>query len=103
MKKLLFAVVSFAAVSAQAQSADEVIQKFSANMGGLEAFNKISSAKMTGTYSTQGNDLPLTVQIINGKAMRTDVEVMGQAVTNVYYNGKGWKINPFAGASTATE
>jgi hypothetical protein len=103
MKKLLFAVLSFAVVSAHAQSADEVIQKFSANMGGLDAINKISSAKMTGTYSTQGNDFPLTVQIINGKAMRTDVEVMGQAVTNVYYNGKGWKINPFAGATTATE
>jgi hypothetical protein len=103
MKKLLFAVLSFAVVSARAQTADDVIQKYSANMGGLEAFSKISSAKITGTYSSQGNDLSLTLQIINGKAMRTDVEVMGQSVTNVYNNGKGWKINPFAGITTATE
>ena len=103
MKKSFFALLSFAMISAHAQTADDVIIKYSANMGGLEAFNKISSAKLTGTYSTQGNDLPLTVQVINGKAMRTDVEVMSQAVTNVYNNGKGWKINPFAGATTATE
>jgi hypothetical protein len=103
MKKLLFAVLSFAVVSAHAQSADEVIQKYTANMGGLDAFNKITSAKMTGTVTTQGMDLPLTTQIINGKAMRTDAEVMGSAVTNCYFNGTGWKINPFQGAPTATE
>ena len=103
MKKLLFAVLSFALVSANAQTADDVIQKYAANMGGLEAFNKITSAKMTGTYSTQGNELSLITQIINGKGMRTDLELMGQAVTNCYFNGKGWKINPFAGATTPTE
>jgi hypothetical protein len=103
MKKLFFAVLSFAVVSAQAQSADEVIQKYSANMGGLEAFNKITSAKMTGTFSSQGQDFPLTTQIINGKAMRTDVDVMGQSVTNCYNNAKGWKINPYQGVLTATE
>ncbi len=35
--------------------------------------------------------------------MRTDVEVMGQTVTNSYKDGKGWKINAFAGATTATD
>jgi hypothetical protein len=103
MKKLLFVVFSLAMVSAHAQSADEVIQKYTNNMGGLDAFNKITSAKMTGTVTSQGMDLPLTTQIINGKAMRTDVEIMGSSVTNCYNNGKGWKINPFAGAPSATE
>ena len=103
MKKIFIVVLSFAVVSAHAQTADAVIQKYTANMGGLEAFNKITSAKMTGTYSTQGNDIALTTQIINGTGMRTDLELMGQAVTNCYFNGKGWKINPFQGVTTATE
>ncbi len=103
MKKLLFAFFSLAVVTAQAQTVDDVIQKYTSAMGGLDAFNKVTSAKMTATVTVQGNDLPLTTQIINGKAMRTDVDVMGQSITNVYYNGKGWKINPFAGATTATE
>ncbi|MEO7983282.1 MAG: hypothetical protein ABI688_04290 [Bacteroidota bacterium] len=103
MKKIFFAFLSFAFLSANAQTADELIQKYNTAMGGLEAFNKVTSAKLTGTYSTQGNDLPLTIQLINGKGMRTDVEAMGQSVTNVYFNGKAWKLNPFAGATSPTE
>ncbi|MEO6612831.1 MAG: hypothetical protein ABIT05_12150 [Chitinophagaceae bacterium] len=103
MKKLLVVLLSFAFISANAQTADEVIQKYSAAMGGLEAFNKISSAKMTGTVTAQGNDFPVTLQIIAGKAMRTDVDIMGQAIVNVYNNGTGWKINPFAGVTVATD
>jgi hypothetical protein len=103
MKRLMLVLSCFVALAATAQTADEVIQRYTAGMGGLDAFNKTTSAKMTGTVSLQGNDFPLTTQIINGKAMRTDVEVMDQQVTNVYNNGTGWKINPYAGATTATD
>lgn len=103
MKKLFAAVLCFATVSAFAQTADDVIIKYTVNMGGLDAFNKISSAKFTGTYSTQGQDFPLTTQVINGKSMRTDIDIMGQSVTNCYANGKGWKVNAFAGAASPTE
>jgi len=96
-------MLCFVFVSANSQTADDIIQKYSKAMGGLTAFNAIKTMKMTGTVSTQGMDLPLTVQIINGKAVRNDVEVMGQSVINSYKDGKGWKINPFAGAPTATD
>ncbi|HLG39257.1 MAG TPA: hypothetical protein VI461_06290 [Chitinophagaceae bacterium] len=103
MKKLFLALLSFTFLAAGAQTVEEVIQKYAANLGGLDAFNKIKTAKMTGTYSIQGMDLPLTIQMINGKSVRTDVEAMGSQVINVYNNGKGWKQNPFAGAPTPTE
>jgi hypothetical protein len=103
MKKLFIAPLCFTFLSANAQTINEVVQQYSANMGGLDSLNKVSTAKFTGTLNTQGNDFPFTTQVINGKAMRTDVEVMGQSVNNVYNNGKGWKINPFAGAATTTE
>jgi hypothetical protein len=103
MKRILFVMLCFVFVSANSQTADDIIQKYSKAMGGLSAFNAIKTMKMTGTVSTQGMDLPLTVQIINGKAVRNDVEVMGQSVINSYKDGKGWKINPFAGAPTATD
>lgn len=103
MKKLFAAVLCFSTVSAFAQTADDIIQKYTSSMGGLDALNKITSAKFTGTYSTQGNDFPLTTQIINGKAMRSDIDIMGQTVTNCYNNGKGWKVNAFAGAASPTE
>jgi len=103
MKKLFFALLSFAFLSAGAQTVDEVIQKYTANLGGLDAFNKIKTAKMTGNVSAQGNDLTITIQIVNGKAVRTDVEVMGNQIINAYKDGKGWMQNPFAGATTPTD
>jgi hypothetical protein len=103
MKKLLVALFSFAFISANAQTADEVIQKYTTAMGSLEAFNKVTTAKITGTLSSQGRDLPLTTQIVNGKSMRSDLKVGEETVNSVYNNSKGWKINPFANAPTATE
>jgi len=103
MKKILFAILSFAFVSANAQTADDVIQKYSKAMGELAAFNAIKTMKTTGTITTQGVDLTLTSQIINGKAVRSDVQAMGQSVINSYKDGKGWKINPFAGVTTITD
>ena len=103
MKKILFAILSLAFVSTNAQTVDDVIQKYSKAMGGLPAFKAIKTMKTTGTITTQGVDLALTSQIINGKAVRTDVQAMGQSVINAYKDGKGWKINPFAGVTTISD
>ena len=96
-------LVSFAFISTNAQTADEVIQKYTKAMGGLSAFNAIKTMRMTGTVKVQGMELPITVQVINGKASRTDVDAMGQMVIKSYKDGKGWKIDPFSGAPTATD
>jgi hypothetical protein len=102
MKKIITSILALSFLAANAQTADEVVQKYSAAMGGLDAFDKITTVKITGNYFTQGNELPMTIQMINNKGVRTDIEAMGQFVTNVYFNGTGWKINPFAGVTTAT-
>jgi len=103
MKKIFLGILSFAFISAHSQTADEVIQKYTTAMGGLKAINAIKTAKMKGTFTIQGSDLPITTQIINGKAVRTDIELMGQTITSCYKDGKGWKINPFAGIETPTD
>lgn len=103
MKKVLYSILSFAFISVNGQTGDEIIQKYATAVGGLAAFNAIKTMKMTGTVTTQGMDFLLTIQVINGRATRNDVDVMGQSVTNSYKDGKGWKINPYAGAPTATD
>jgi len=103
MKHILFGLLALSALSTQAQNVDEIVQKYANAMGGLDNFNKVKTVKMTGTVTAQGMDLPITIQIINGKAMRSDVEAMGQSVVSAYKDGKGWKINPFAGAQSATD
>ena len=72
MKQIFFGLLALTALSAQAQNADEIIQKYANAMGGLDNFNKVKTVKMTGTVTTQGMDLPITIQIVNGKAMRSD-------------------------------
>ncbi len=103
MKKTLLILFSFVYIITNAQTADEVIGQYSAAMGGLDGFQKVQTVKITGTVTTQGMDLPFTTQMINGRAFRTEAEVMGQFVINCYKDGKGWKLNPFAGAETATD
>lgn len=103
MKKLILLWLCFGVLTAGAQTVDEVIQKHTDAVGGLDAIKKINTVKITGSVTVQGLDLPITTQVINGKAMRSDIDVMGQSVVNAYKDGKGWKINPFGGASTATE
>lgn len=103
MRKILLAILTFTVVATHAQTVDEVIQKYSTALGGLDAFNALKTVSMTGNASVQGMDLPLTIQIINGKAMRSDVEVMGQKIINAYKDGKGWTVNPLTGATSPTE
>jgi len=103
MKKLFLATLCFAFLTVHGQTVDEVIQKYAANLGGLVSFNKIKTAKMTGIYTVQGNDIPMTVQVVNGKAVRSDLDAMGTQIINVYNNGKAWKQNAFAGTPTPTE
>jgi hypothetical protein len=103
MKQWLVILFSCVFISAQAQTVEEVIEKYSTAMGGLDAFNKINTAKMTGTITTSGLTMPMTTQVVQNKAMRTDVNANGKAIINVYNNGKGWKINPMAGVLVKTE
>jgi hypothetical protein len=72
-------------------------------MGGLDAFYKLKTLKFTGIFTTQGTELPITIQTINGRATRSDLELNGQAIITSYKDGKAWTINPFTGATTATD
>lgn len=103
MKKLLLMVATFGILSAQAQTAEDVVSKFTQSQGGLQAFNNVKTLKMSGSVTVQGMELPITVQVINGKAVRSDVEVMGSAVISAYKDGKAWTQNPFAGSPDPTD
>lgn len=101
MKKIFSLILSVAFISAHAQTADDVVSKYIDGMGGLDAYKSIKTAKLTGNVSQQGMDIPLTVQIINGRAERTDVTVMGSDITSACKDGAGWSVNPLQGGSDA--
>ncbi len=103
MKKLIFSLLAFISLGAVAQTAEEVVANFSKAMGTLDSFNRVKTAKITGITVLNGQEFPLTIYIINGRAVRTELNVMGQEVVSAYKDGKGWSVNPLTGASTATD
>jgi len=103
MKRIYLILCSFLWVTSYAQTVDEIIKQNADAMGGLDAIKNVKTARFTGTITIQGNDYPLTIQVVNGKAFRTDATIMDQALVNAYMDGKGWKINPFGGFNTPTD
>lgn len=82
------------------QTADEIIDKYIAAIGGKENWKKVNSIKMEGNVEVQGLEIPFTMQAVNGKGVRTDGEFQGNFFIDIITPTKGWSQNPMAGKAT---
>jgi hypothetical protein len=82
---------------------DEIIQKHSDAMGGLENFNKVKTVIISGNILVQDKSYPTTIKMINGRAMRMETDIAGMSVINAYKDGKGWKLDQLAGETKPTD
>lgn len=96
---LLSLVVLTVAIASRAQSADDIIAKYLAAVGGKEKLAGITSVKFTNTMNIMGSDAPATVTIVNGKGFRSESEFNGQKIVQVVTDQGGWMINPMMGSS----
>lgn len=105
MKKQLIALVALVAIPAFsfAQTADEVLAKHVAALGGADKIAAVKTMQYEQTMSVQGMDIMAKAAYVVGKSVRSDVSVMGQQITNVVDGDKGWIINPMAGGTTAQD
>lgn len=98
MKKLraftLSLALAGAAVSAQAQTVDEVVDKHVNALGGAEKIKSIHSQVSEGTMAIQGMEIPLKVSVIHKKGMRVEFEVMGTNNITVITPTSGWLYMP---------
>jgi hypothetical protein len=76
---------------------DEIIQRHSDAMGGLENCNKVKTVIISGNILVRDKSYHTTIKMINGRAMRMEMDEAGMSVINVYKDGKGWKMDLFAG------
>src|SRR5688572_3510113 len=73
MRSALILLILASAQTAWSQTADEVIEKSIAAMGGRAAFDKIKTRMMSGTITinTPGGDLPGTIEVSNARPFKT--------------------------------
>lgn len=88
-----------ASASVFAQTADEVIAKHLDAVGGKEKLSGITSVKMASTNLVMGNEAPASITILNGKGFRSEADMMGSKMIQVYTDKGGWMVNPMMGSS----
>jgi len=89
-------------MSAQAQDLDKILdQHFKA--AGQKNLQKINTIKATGTIESMGMELPFSMQAKRPGMVRTEVEVQGAKIVNVYDGENAWTINPLTGSSMAVD
>lgn len=85
----------------QAQTADEIITKHLAAMGG-DKYTGLKSVQMETATQIMGMELPSKTTIVHGRGLRNEMVVQGSAIIQAIDGTTGWMINPMAGQTTAT-
>lgn len=94
MKAGLLTIVLFSAMAAQAQTADEIINKYIANTGGKDKWAALKSVKMTGKAKAQGMEIPVTILRGEGGKQKVVATFQGKEITQVAFDGNtGWTTN----------
>ncbi len=93
-------IVSLAALTLFAQTANDIVAEMVKAQGGEELFKSIKDMTMTGTIELvqQGLSGSLTIYKKEPDKRRLDVEVMGMVFTQAYDGAIAWWTNPQTGA-----
>jgi hypothetical protein len=94
---LLLITFSLCSAFVYSQTVDEIISKHLDAVGGKDKLSALTSVHMEGTVEVMGQTGTTKTTILNGKGSRTESEIGGQQVVNVYTDKGGWQINQFAG------
>lgn len=82
------------ALTVQAQTADEIISKYIANTGGLDAWKNLKGIRMKAKVDAQGMTIPLEiVQMSDGRSL-TKFELQGKEMIQDAFDGEtSWGMN----------
>ena len=94
LKTFFVAAMSFAAITVSAQTADEIVNKHIAALGGAEKLASLKTVKMEGNMSTQGIDVAITLTKKHMAGLRMDMEIMGTSNYQVATPTQGWVFMP---------
>lgn len=86
----------------QAQTADDIVNKYVDAIGGKDKLAQIKTKSIESTTQVMGNEGPSSINIIDGVGYKVTSEINGQTFTTCYTDKGGWQVNPYAGAATPT-
>lgn len=100
---LAFFVVlaSLLSLGANAQTADEILNKHIQAIGGPEVLSKIKSAVIEGDVEVGGNSIPTTTTILYGKGAKSVTSFNGTDIIQCFTDTSGWVLNPMTGQTQA--
>ena len=98
MKKLqLFLSISLLFVlgfQLNAQTVEEIIAKHETAMGGAQKWSGLKSLRSISKFSMQGMDIQTTMNMLAGKAIKVEVEVMGNKMITCFDGSGAWMLRP---------
>lgn len=90
----MLTVILFTSLTATAQTADQIIDKYFENIGGKEKLSKINSFKMNMNTNYNGMEIPVEVYTDNVGKMYVKINFQGKEITQIAFDGKtGWSTN----------
>ncbi|MEO0573008.1 MAG: outer membrane lipoprotein-sorting protein [Bacteroidota bacterium] len=93
--KISLALIAMAlSCSVQAQTADEILENYFENTGGIDAWKSLEGMKMTAKVNQQGMEIPLEIyQLKDGRQM-TKISLQGKAFYQGVFDGETlWGTN----------
>lgn len=89
MKKItLLLLVIMGSLGVQAQTADEILETYFENIGGLETLKQVKGIKMSAKLNQQGMEIPLEIfQFADGKQM-TIINFQGKEIKQGVFDGE---------------
>jgi hypothetical protein len=87
-----------AAPSSQpAPTADEIVSKYVAAIGGKDAISQVKSITTESSVQVMGSDNPSTTTLVDGVGYKSEVSINGAMIVTCFTDKGGWNVNPMAG------
>ena len=87
--KITIALIAFAlALPIQAQTADEILENYFENTGGLDAWKNLKGMKMTAKVNQGGMEIPLEIYNLKDGRQMTKITFQGKEIKQGVYDGE---------------
>jgi hypothetical protein len=91
-------LVIWAAPNSQAQTAEEVVEKYIKTIGGMEKIQAVKSLRRTGKFTGGGGfEAVIVEENKRPNLVRQEFSLQGMTQINAYDGQTGWKIEPWGG------